>query len=119
LEINDLSFEPDPVETLMWNPLHFAVYYQHVELVKYFISLCKVNICVTGPKSLALSEKDPTNSVNFPEDKILLLQLAYDRRNPKILAYLLDKLYYFWPSSTIDHLLNQRFNESVAQFDML
>ena len=75
--------------------------------------MVKVNICVTAPKSLAKSEKDPTNSVNFPEDKILLLLLAYDWRNAKILSYLLDKLYYFWPSTAIDHLLNQKFNESV------
>ena len=79
--------------------------------------MLKVYICVTAPKSLGESEKDPTNSVNFPEDKILLLLLAYDRKNAKILSYLLEKLYYFWPTTAIDHLLNQRFNESVIQFE--
>lgn len=37
LVIADLSFEPEPIETIMWNPLHYAVYFQHLELVKYFI----------------------------------------------------------------------------------
>lgn len=27
LVIEDIDFEQGPVETLMWNPLHFAVYY--------------------------------------------------------------------------------------------
>jgi hypothetical protein len=89
----------------MWNPLHYAVYFNQMELVKYFVQTLKINICVTAPKPLAESEKDPTNSVNFPEDKLLLLMLAYDRRNPKILSYLLEKLYYFWPSTTVDKLL--------------
>jgi hypothetical protein len=100
-----VNFESELIDTLMWNPLHFAVYFQHLELVKYFIQTLKVNVSVTAPKPLAESEKDPTNSVNYPEDKILLLFLAFDRRNSKILAYLLDRLYYFWPSSTLDQLL--------------
>ena len=25
--IKDLSFEPEPIDTLMWNPLHYAVYF--------------------------------------------------------------------------------------------
>ena len=105
LIISDLSFQPDPVDTTMWNALHYAVYFNQMELVKYFIQTLKVNICVTAPKPLAESEKDPTNSVNFPEDKLLLVLLAYDRRNSKILSYLLEKLYYFWPSGTVDQLL--------------
>lgn len=27
MQIEDLEFEDEPVETIMWNPLHFAVYY--------------------------------------------------------------------------------------------
>lgn len=27
MQIEDLEFEEDSVETIMWNPLHFAVYY--------------------------------------------------------------------------------------------
>lgn len=117
IQITDLSFEPEPVDTLMWNPLHFAVYFQHFELVKYFIGELKVNICVTAPKPLAESENDPTNSVNFPEDKILLLLLAYEHKSTKILTYLLEKLYYFWPSMTVDQLLIQKFNEHVLLFE--
>lgn len=74
-------------------------------------------MCVTAPKPLAESERDPTNSVNFPEDKILLLLLAFDRRNSKILGYLLDKLSYFWSSITLDYLLVQTYNEQVLQFE--
>lgn len=35
--IKDLCFDLEPIDTLMWNPLHYAVYFQHFELVKYFI----------------------------------------------------------------------------------
>lgn len=76
-------------------------------------------MCVTAPKPLAESEKDPTNSVNYPEDKILLLLLAFDRRNQKILTFLLDKLYFFWPSTTVDQLLIQKFNENVLFYEKL
>ena len=74
----------------MWNPLHFAVYYQNIELVKFFITDLKVNIALTAPKSNADSEKDAVNTEKYPEDKIMLLLIAYDRRNSAILQFLLD-----------------------------
>ena len=37
LQIDDIKFEDDPVETAMWNPLHFAVYNNHLNLVQYFV----------------------------------------------------------------------------------
>ena len=81
MQIEDLEFEDESIETGMWNPLHFAVYYQNFELVKYFLSELKVNIGMTIPKANADSEKDAFNSEKYPEDKILALLLAYDRRN--------------------------------------
>jgi hypothetical protein len=65
----------------MWNPLHFAIYYQNFELVQYFIKDLKINMGVTGPKSKADFEKDAVNSDRYPEDKIMSLLLAYDRRD--------------------------------------
>ena len=57
----------------MWNPLHFAVYKGHLEIVKYLIEQIGCNLAATAPKSNPESEKDPTNSVSFPEDKFFLL----------------------------------------------
>jgi ankyrin repeat protein len=65
----------------MWNPLHFAVFYGNFDLVKFFIKDLKINMGVTAPKSTADSEKDPVNTEKYPDDKIMLLLLAYDRRN--------------------------------------
>lgn len=75
----------------MWNPLHFAVYYNHLPITKYIIGL-DINVGITAPKASAVSEKDPTNSVSFPEDKIILLLIAVGRKNTEILKYLLDDL---------------------------
>jgi ankyrin repeat protein len=77
----------------MWNPLHFAVYYGNFELVKFFLKDLKINIGVNAPKSTADNEKDPVNTEKYPEDKIVLLMLAYDRRNAPILKFLLDEYY--------------------------
>jgi ankyrin repeat protein len=35
----------------MWNPLHFAVYGGHFEVVKFLIEQFNVNIGKTAPKS--------------------------------------------------------------------
>ena len=59
--MNDLTFEKDPVSTLMWNPLHFAVFHQRLELVKFIVSEMNVGIKITAPKALAEKEKDETN----------------------------------------------------------
>lgn len=68
---------------------------------------------MTAPKANAESEKDAVNTEKYPEDKILILLLAYDRRNGKILKYLLDELYMYWPLSTLKHLLEERFNNEM------
>ena len=97
LSIDDIEFEKDTVDTVMWNPLHFAVYYQNLDLIKFFIKDLRVNIGLTAPKANAESERDVANNDKYPEDKIMLLLLAYDRRNTVILKYLLDEYYRFWP----------------------
>ena len=72
--IEDLSIEGgEPIETLMWNPVHYATYYDHLHILKYIIGDLKVNIGLTVPKHSAESEKEPTNSVSFPEDRIFII----------------------------------------------
>ena len=63
-----------------------------------------MNLSVTAPKAHGESERDPTNSVNFPEDKIMLLIMAYAKRNGPMLTYLLHEMYYFWSITFVDHL---------------
>jgi hypothetical protein len=72
----------------MWNPLHFAVYYNHLHIVKYIVEVLKVNIGLTCHKPAAESEKDPTNSLSFKEDKIILLLIAF--KHHEVLKYLLS-----------------------------
>ena len=86
-----------------------------MHIVKYFINTLNVNVSVTAPNAKAESEKDPTNSVNFKEDKILLLMLAFTKRNAGILSFLLNELWYFWTSSIIEHLINKKFFESMQE----
>jgi len=64
-------------------------------------------LAVSAPKCNAESEQDPTNSVNFPEDKILLLLLACDRRRMDVLDYLVNNLSSFWSSKAFDQILVQ------------
>ena len=47
----------------MWNPLHFAVYHDRFDIVKYLINDLRVNVSITAPNAIAESERDPTNSV--------------------------------------------------------
>lgn len=100
----------------MWNPLHFSVYYQNFELVKFFIKETKVNIYLTSKKCNADHEKDPVNSDRYPEDKLMSLLLAYDRRNSVILKFLLDEGYKVWPSKCINMLLNDRLFVDVQEW---
>lgn len=61
----------------------------------------KINIGLTAPKANAENERDAVNTEKYREDRIMLLLLAYDRRNARILNFLLDEYYHFWPHSTI------------------
>jgi hypothetical protein len=103
LNIEPLPFEEEQEEgTSMWNPFHFAVYFKHLNLVKYFIEDMKVTLNMTLPKTHAESEKDPTNHVKFPEDKIMCLMIAYYNQDGQMLEYLLHKLPYYWTFSFVD-----------------
>ena len=105
--VSDLTcYEEEEIETAMWNPLHFAVYHQHLPIVKYLVSELRVNISITAPKAHGESEKDPTNSVNFPEDKFMLLLIAFAKRDRPMLEFLLDELWYFWSITFVEHLFN-------------
>ena len=48
--IDDYQFENEPIEVQMWNPLHFAVYHNHLEIVKFLVSELKVNFGLTQSK---------------------------------------------------------------------
>ena len=75
----------------MWNPLHFAVYLDRLNFVKYIVSM-RVNLGLSLQKAPAESEMDPTNSVSFSEDKIMVLLIAVEKRHIQVLKYLLDEL---------------------------
>ena len=88
-----------------------------MELIKFMIKELKVNIAMTAPKARAESERDASNSEKYTEDKIMILLLAYDRRNHVILMYLLDECVRFWPSKkTIEKLLKERLLEEIVRF---
>ena len=110
--VRDLPYEEEAIETVMWNPLHFAVYHQHLHIVKYLISDLRINVSITAPKAHGESESDPTNSVNFPEDKFMLLLMAFAKRDRPMLEFLLDELWYFWSITFKDHFFN-----SISQHD--
>jgi len=63
----------------MWTPLHFAVYYGHLDVLKYFIDEYKIKcpmFCLI--KLPAESENDLNSMLKFIEDKIYSLLLAYE-----------------------------------------
>lgn len=100
----------------MWNPLHFAVYYQNLDLVKFLIKDLKINIGLTAPQADAESEQDAVNINKFHEDKIMPLLLAFDRKDPNMLRFLLDECFRFWSKKTVNHLLEERIGEEILRF---
>ena len=109
VEIEDLKIiDPDDtIETLMWNPLHFAVYHNHIAIVKHILTSMEVNVGLTVHKSCAESEKDPTNNLEFQEDKIVLLLIALDRNNVEILSFLLNELAKFWTRKNFSDFISK------------
>jgi len=88
-----------------------------MELLKFLIKELKINWAMTAQKAPAESERDASNNEKYTEDKIILLLLAYDRRNHVILKYLLDEGVRFWPSKkTIEKLLRERLIDEVIRF---
>lgn len=77
----------------------------------------RVNFALTAPKAPADFERDPVNHDKYTEDKIMLTLLAYDRKNPQLLKYLLDEGYKFWPSGkTIEKLLKERLFNDIIRY---
>ena len=104
----------DSVGTLMWNPFHFAVYYENGDLLRFMIRDMKISLAITAPKAPAENEKEGVNNEKYTEDKIMALLLAYDRKNPSLVKYLLDEGYKFWPSKkSIEKLLRERLMQEV------
>ena len=73
---------------------------------------------VTAPKAHSENEKDPTNSVNFPEDKIMLLLVAFAKQDGPMVEYLLDHLWFFWSITFVDHFFNS-LNQEDEEAGML
>lgn len=96
----DLNLVDSGKETTMWNPLHFAVYNGHLEVVKLFKETFKINIGKTAPSSLAQNEGEAINDQErFIEDKVYLLQMAIVRQKNDMLKYLLNEYSSFWPTN--------------------
>ena len=60
----------------MWNPMHFAVYRGHQEVLMALATEFNVNIGRTAPRTLAKHEGDAVNDQGderFLEDKVFLL----------------------------------------------
>ena len=110
----DVKFEKgEEASTLMWTPLHFAVYYGHLDILKYFID----EYCIKCPifclsKLPADSENDLLDMLKFLEDKIYSLLLAYEQNHLDILEYLLKRFPLEWPTGTCIHFLELRKEES-------
>ena len=58
-------------------------------------------------KPAAESEKDPTNLVTFPEDRIILLLIAIEKSNFEVLEYLLNALCQFWSGKDFQNLIDK------------
>ena len=61
-------------DTLMWNPLHFAVFQGHFDVIKYLENEIKIDIGLAGPKNLAINEGEQVNNQEaFIEDTVFIL----------------------------------------------
>ena len=50
---NEVDLLGEKVSTTEWNPLHFAIYYKHLDLVKFYLEELKVTpfLSLLGPLS--------------------------------------------------------------------
>lgn len=110
-------------ETTMWNPLHFAVYGGHIEVVKHLCSKMKVNFGKTAPNQFSENEGDQVNDESeFLEDQIFLLQIAMVKQRLKILEYLLNEFSQFWPKNLFEEWFHQKLiqnNQLYSQDNFL
>ena len=86
-------------------------------MVKLLLRDMRVNLGFTLPKTNADNERDIVNNEKYPEDKIMVLTMAYEARDPAMLSYLLDECQCFWPSKrTVSHLLEDKIGEEILQY---
>ena len=75
----------------------------------------KVNMALTAPRPPAENEREAVNNERYTEDKLMLVVMAYNKRNPAILKFLLDEGYKYWPSKkTVEKLLRSRLIEELT-----
>ena len=93
------------LDTAMWNPMHFAVYRGHLEVLKALGTEFDVNIGRSAPRSPAKHEGDAVNDQGddrYLEDTVYLLQVALVKRHVGCLAWLLDRYSCYWPKSLFE-----------------
>lgn len=77
----------------------------------------RINLALTAPKAPGENEREAVNNEKYTEDKIMVLLLAYDRRNPQLLRYLLDEGARFWPpKKTFEKLVKERLFEEIERY---
>jgi len=100
-------------ETTMWNPLHFAVYGGHFEVVKYMCQSLKVNIAKSAPKQFSENEGDPVNDEgHFVEDQLFLLQMSLVKQRIHIFEFLLEEYAGFWPKNLFEDWFQRKLTEN-------
>ena len=76
----------------MWNPLHFAVYFGHLDILKFFIEEYSINCpLLTLMKTPADSEDEPVNIYQFIDDKLFSLIHAFEQNHLDVFEYLLSR----------------------------
>ena len=91
---------------MMWNPLHFAIYMGHYEIVDFFIQELKVNPILSLMKPIAESDIEADiMGERFKEDKIFAVIMAYERKHLEILNFLLNYLSTCLPKYTMKYLI--------------
>jgi len=53
-----MQYDCELKDTTMWNPLHFALYNGHFEVVKVLIEVFQINIGKSAPRCFAANEGD-------------------------------------------------------------
>ena len=90
----------------MWTVFHFACYYGHCDVLKYFINQVGVsNPLISLTKNPAMNEIEETFTLGYEDDKIYGLILAFQNRQLEVFEYLLRELSPYWPKMTIPYLL--------------
>lgn len=116
--VAELKLEPDgETSTVMWNPLHFAVYYGHLPVLEYFIDELRITcpfLCLSKPP--ADNEEDIKNSLKYIEDKMYSLMIAYERNHMDVFKYLVNRFSKEWPQKTIKNFLEERWTDGYPQW---